>query len=118
MINIFIAIIFMAELIIATALVLNIYRLNLRIIELNNSISTFKSTIKSDCRYFRYLLKVINSKIYKLSMLVKRKQEEYFFNMLKTTLIYTSLLALKGKYRKIVLGYQIGREIFEGIQEA
>lgn len=118
MINIFIAIIFIAELIIAFALVLNIYKLNLYVLELNNSVSTFKSTIKSDFRYFRFLLRLTNNKVRKFSTFVKRTQDEYILKVLKTTLIYTSLLALKGRYRRIVLGYQIGREIFEGIQEA
>lgn len=118
MINIFIAIVFIAELIIALTIIVNIYKLDFQVVALNNSIWAYKSRAKNDFRCFKIALKLVNNKIIKLRAIVKRKNQEYLLKVLKTTLIYGSLFALKGKYRKIILGYQLGKEIFEGIQEA
>ena len=118
MIKFFIATIFIAELIIASSIILNIYRINRQVNNLNDSVFKYKSRIAKDFRCFKFLLKIFKNKIYKFKAIVKRKNEEYLLKIIKTTLIYGSFFALKGKYKKIILAYQIGKEIFEGIQEA
>lgn len=118
MIQVLITIVFVAELIIASAIILNIYKLDTKVLAFSVAVEKYRLNVKNDLRYFRFIMRVTRNRMKKIKIAVKHKQEEYTLKVLKTMLIYISLFTLKGKYKKVLLGYQFGKEIIEAIQEA
>lgn len=117
MIKLFFIIFFIAELIIALAVIIKICKIDIRVNRLNDAVSVNKHKIKYVLSDFRLALETFVDTFEKLKRLVRQKQSEYFLKAMETTLIYGSLFFLKGKYKKTILTYQLAREIFEGIQE-
>ncbi len=58
MVQLFVTIIFIAEVIIAASLVFNIYKLNIKIINANDDVEAFKKTIKRSYKEIRFVLRV------------------------------------------------------------
>lgn len=117
MIKLFFITFFIAELIIALAVILSIYKFNKRVNELNKAICASKSLIGEIIADIRELIMAFNDKFQEVKDLIKRKKEEYILNTAKNVLIYTSILFLRGKYKKTVLAYQLASEIYDGLKE-
>lgn len=118
MYKIFFALIFISELIIASALVFKIRKFNIYVNRLNDKFSGHKAKIRYLFVDARLEIQKFNSMVSSLILLIKEKREEYLLKAAKTFLVYTSLFMLRGKYKNTLLAYQIGKEIYEGINEA
>lgn len=121
MIKIFFATFFIAELIIAFSLILKIYKLDKCVNNFNDSVSKNKIKLQTVFSDIRFLFKEFNIGFIKLKEIIKQKQQEYSLRFLKTSIIYLSIFLLRGrwlKYKKIILAYQVIKEVYEGYKEA
>lgn len=116
MFKIFFITFFIAELIIALAVILKIYSFNKYINNLNDKVSASKKDIKYAFMEARVVFKRINRIVLKLKEIIKQKREEYLLRILKTSVIYGFIL-LNKKYRRMIFTYQIFKEVYAGIQE-
>lgn len=117
MIKLFFITFFIAELIIAIAVIVKICKLDISVNRLNEVVLANGSKIKYAILDFRLSLETFVDTFNKLRRLVRQKQLEYFLKALESAVIYGSCFFLKGKYKKAMLTYQLAREIYEGIQE-
>lgn len=117
MIKLFFITFFMAEMIIATAIILKIYKLNKRVNCLNNFILSSQNDLKEIFCDVRFLLQTFNKGVIQIKEAIKQKKEEYLLTLAKRLIIFLSFLSLSGKYKKILLAYEIGREIYQEFQE-
>lgn len=117
MIKIFFITFFIAELIIATAIILRIHKLNKFVNKLNDLIPSIQMKMINGFNDFRLIIEEFNRNFIELRKLLEQKKQEYSWKFLKTSLIYGSLFFLKGNYRRLVLGYQLIKEIYEEISE-
>jgi len=117
MIKIFFATFFIAELIIAIAVIVKIRQLDKCVNSLNVLVSSNKYKIIEGIRDFKWVLVEFVYNFNKIRTLIHQKKEEYFLKVLKTLLIYTCIFLLKGKYKKSVLAYQLVNEIYSGFSE-
>lgn len=120
MIKIFFITFFIAELIIALNIILRIYKINKCVNNFNNSILQNQITIQTVFSDIRFVLKEFNVGFAKLKEIIKQKQQEYSFRFLKTSIIYLAIFILRGKwlkYKKMILAYQIIKEVYEGYRE-
>ena len=118
MIKIFFVTFFTAELIIAMAVILRIYKLDKAVNNWNNLILANQNKIKAGFMDFRFLLEEFNNSFIQFKEFIRQKRQEYLLKSLKTSIIYGSIFLLKGKYKKSVLAYQVIKEIYEGFLEA
>lgn len=117
MFKIFFATLFIAEVIIALAVISKIYKFNKLVNSLNEAVLASQSKIRMGFFDLRFMFEEFNRGLSELKDLICRKREEYILNILKKSLVYGSFFFLKGKYKKAVLAYQIVREIYEGCTE-
>lgn len=118
MIKLFFITFFIAELIIAFAVILKLYKLNRCVNSLNEAVLHYQPKIRFSLIDFREAIGKLRENIDFYLNLIQKKRQEYTLRLLKTTLIYLSILLLKGKYKKTVLAYQLISEIYAGIKEA
>ena len=117
MIKIFFITFFIAELIIAFAVIFKIHKFNKKVNELNEEVLMMKEKLKLFFPNLRLVLKSLNEWISIFKNFLKKKKDECLLKFSKTSLAYTVLAILKGRYKKMFLGYQIGKEFFEGLRE-
>lgn len=118
MLKIFFITFFIAESIIALALILKIHKCDKLVNSLNKSVLESQGKIISGFELVRAVIKEFSTALNKAIETFRQKKQEYLFKIAKTSLIYVSIFMLKGKYKKSVLAYQVAREIYEGIKEA
>ena len=118
MIKIFFATFFIAELIIALAIILKIYKFNKCVNNWNNIVLANQNKIRVGLCDLRQLMEDFSNGVLWLKGLIRRKKQEYIIKILKNSLIYGGFFLLKGKYKKRILAYQLVKEIYEGIKEA
>ena len=118
MVKIFFITFFIAELVIALAVILNIFKFNKAVNNWNNWLLANKDTLCSGLVGFRLIFTHFTKDLNKFKQLVARKRQEYLINILKTSLIYFGIFTLKGKYKKAILAYQVTKEIYEGLFES
>lgn len=118
MIKLFFATFFIAELIIAAAIILKIHKLNKAVNVLNSAVLESQSKLKVVFFDLRFLLEEFNSVIYNLRTYIQEKKEEYLLKALKNMIIWVGFLSLKGKYKKMVIACQFLKDVYEGIAEA
>lgn len=118
MIKIFFATFFIAELIIATAIILKIYQFNNYINQCNTLVLANQGKIQEYFAIFRLLIKYFANNLIKINEIIKLKRQEYLLKFIETSVMYGGILLLKGKYKKTVLAYQLIKEIYEGFQES
>ena len=118
MLKIFFIIFFLAELIIAFAVVLKLYQFDKCVNNLNKLVLLNQNKIDSWLEDFGILLRTFTKNLLEIKLVLIRKRDEYMLNFLKTSFIYSALFLLKGKYKKSVLTFQLVKEIYEGITEA
>lgn len=117
MIKIFFTTIFIAELIIAMALISKIRKINRNVNELNACITFAKPLIGDILISIRELSEVFCLELNEFILLVKKKKQEYMLKMAQTTLMYAAIFLLRGKYRRTFFAYQFVMEVLEGINE-
>lgn len=118
MLKIFFVTFFLAELIIAFAVILKIYKFNKKVNKWNNLVSRNKQKIKVALSDFRVAMEEFSSTLKKIREFISLKRQEYLLKVLKTILPYVCFFMLKSKYKKGVLAYQVIKEIYDGYQEA
>ena len=118
MITAFITTFFIAELIIALAVISKIRQFNSCVNNWNASISVNKNRIGVAMTDFRMGLEGFSRTILKIKELIRKKRQDYLIKIIKTILIYGSFFTLKGKYKKTLLACQFIKEVYDGFQEA
>lgn len=118
MVKIFFITFFIAELIIALAIISKILRADRYVREFDCELLLGRSKLKIGFADFRLLLSDFTTGLTLLKETVKRKHDEYLFGLLKNTFVYSGIIFSKGKLRKAILTYQLGKEIYEGLIEA
>jgi len=118
MIKIFFVTFFIAELIIALAVIMRILQFDRCVNNLNSLVLTNRNKIRSGFIDFRLSIEEFEKALEEIKNYLAKKREEYLVNILKTSLMYGSIFMLKGKYKKSVFAFQLVKEIYEGIKEA
>lgn len=108
---------FIAELVITLWLITNIYAFDKKVRKWNEAVLASRGKIQIAFVDIRSILQEFKDGLAKLREFIEQKKEEYIFRFLKTTLMYGSIFMLRGKYKKAVLAYQMGKEIYEGFME-
>lgn len=118
MIKIFFATFFLAELIIAFAVIIKIYQFDREVISLNKQVLNYQVLIKPLLADFRVFLTELIESVIEIRAAIIKKKQEYLSRVLETSVMYGGIFLLKGKYKKTVFAYQMMKEIYEGIQES
>lgn len=118
MIKLFFAIFFIAELIIAFAIIIRLYKLDRCVNSLNAKILSNRHKILFGMMEIREALERFVECFDRFRNIIRKKRREYTFRFIKTFVIYMSILLLKGKYKKTMFAYQLFTEIYAGITEA
>lgn len=118
MLKLFFFTFFIAELIIAGALIIKLCQIDRCVNALNLAVLIHQPKIRFGLIDFREAIIEFRENVEVWLGILNQKRKEYAFRALKTSLIYVSILLLKGKYKKTVMAYQILSEIYSGILEA
>lgn len=108
---------FVAELMLAFVVILNLRKYNRAVIKLNNFISVKQPSIKFFFMDLRAIFEDFVTGIDNLKKVIKEKKTEYLYNIIRTSAVYLGILSLKGKYKKAAIGIQLAKEIYEAINE-
>ena len=114
----FIAIIFIAELIIAGPLIIGILKADRMICSLNSKVSALKPDIKCALAQTRECVSCLQTSVNSLICFVKRKHQEVMRRVTKTILIYLILLIMKNKYKKLATFCQyavLAKDYWDGL---
>lgn len=117
MYKLFFATIFIAELIVALALINKIYKFNKSVNAFNDSICANKDKLRSYFIDLRLISEDFCKEIIRIKSLLSKKRHEYMFSFIKTVIVYCGIFLLRGKYKKAILAYQLATEIYEGFIE-
>jgi len=117
MIKIFFATFFIAELIIAIAVIVKIRQLDKCVNSLNHLISINQPKLRTVLKDFKWAVVEFINDFKKIRVLIQQKKEEYLLRILKTSLIYGCIFLMKGKYKKSIMAYQFISEIYSGLSE-
>lgn len=117
MIKVFFITFFISELIIALAIIFKIRSFNKKVNQLNKIIESSQNDLKELFFDIRFLLETFNDSIQKLKNFIRQKKEEYIINISKKILIIIGFLSLKGKYKKMLIAYELGKEIYTEFKE-
>lgn len=118
MYKIFFAIFFISELIIATAIVLKLVQLRKCVNSLNDDVLYFQKKIEPFFIDVRLFLEDILHCVNNFKIYIVQKRREYVLKALNNAIVYLVLLLLKGKYKKAVIAYLVGKDICEGLLES
>lgn len=117
MIKLFFITFFIAELIIAGAIVLKIYKIDKKVNRLNRFLESSKNDIKELFVDVRFLLKTFNDGIEQVRQYIQQKKQEYILRITKKMVIFFGFLSLNNKYKKIILAYEIGKEVYQEFKD-
>lgn len=118
MVKIFFITFFIAELVIALAIISKILSADRYVRELDGELLLGRNKLKIGFDDFRLLLSDFTAGLGLLKDTIKRKHDEYLFSLLKNTFVYSGIIFSRGKLRKAILTYQLGKEIYEGLKES
>lgn len=118
MVKIFFATFFIAELIIALAVISKIYQLDRSVNKWNTLVLSNQNMIRVGLSDLRSFLEDFATDMLSLKQLIAQKRQEYAFKFLKTSVTYFVIFMLRGKYKKAILSFQLVKEIYEGLVEA
>ena len=118
MFKIFFIIIFIAELIIAVALIRKIWVFDKQVRAINDFLCVCKPDIESLLSSIRVLVAELFENIQEAKELIRQKKQEYIIKTVKNVIAYAAILFLRGKYKKPIIAYQFLSEIYEIIEEA
>ena len=113
-------IVLIAELIIAVSIVSKIVDIDKKILVTNKNVTLSKINIITTIRDFRVILDDISEVFAGIFEYLERKRREYFYSTIKALSMMLLMFILKGKYKKMLLAYElisIGRETFMEIQK-
>ena len=114
----FIATIFIAELIIAVTLILYIVRADRAVLKLNEQAEEYKPQIKAALEGIKEGIREINDKQEIVVEYLRKKRDQWLFKMLQTVLIYLLLFLFRGKCKKaasICQGLLLAKDVWDSI---
>ncbi len=114
----FIATIFIAELIIAVTLILYIVRADRAVLKLNEQVEEYKPQIKAALEGIKEGIREINDKQEIVVEYLRKKRDQWLFKMLQTVLIYLLLFLFRGKCKKaasICQGLLLAKDVWDSI---
>ena len=103
----FIAIILIAELIIATNLVCLIIKADKKVLALSDKLTDVRPKIKDGLKSPKDAVAKLVEGVHKLSCYAEKKKQQYTMSIIKTVLIYALLIMLKGKSKKCLSAMQL-----------
>lgn len=118
MYKIFFAIFFISELIIATAIILKLLQLRTCVKSFNEDVLCFQKKIEPFFIDVRLFLEDILHCVNNFKIYIIQKRREYILKALNSAIVYLVLFLLKGKYKKAVIAYLVGKDICEGLLES
>lgn len=117
MIKLFFVTFFIAELVIALAIISKVYGFNKCVNNWNNLVLSNKDSLKTDLAELRSSVTEFSQSVDGVKVYIQQKRKEYTLTLLQTTLTYLGIFTLRGKYKKAILTYQLLKELYEGISE-
>lgn len=114
----FIAIIFIAELIIAVSLINGIIRADRSVCALNNKIIQSKPEIQKILKQARECVSCLQESVNSVITFVKQKRQQVINRAIKTVLIYFILLTMKSRYKKLATVCQyavLAKDYWDGL---
>lgn len=118
MIKIFFVTFFIAELIIALSVIMKIWQFDRCVNGLSDMVLSNQNKIRSGFIDLRLTIEEFEKALVEIQNYIAKKREEYLLGILKTSLMYSCIFMLKGKYKKSVFAFQLVKEIYEGFKEA
>lgn len=103
----FISIILIAELIIATAIICQIVKLDKWAIATNIRVLELRPNIEQGLNAFKLGVTKLVDGVQKLSFFIKSQQEKIILSILQNILITILIISLKGKRKKYLSGIQL-----------
>ena len=104
---IFISIILIAELIIATAIICQIVKLDKWAIATNSYISEFRPKMEQGLNVFKLGVTKLVDYVQKISLFIKTQREKIILSILQNILITILIISLRGKRKKYLSGIQL-----------
>lgn len=104
---IFIAIVFIAELIIAINLILLIVKADRKVCEINDCVEVFNPLVETFMQYARCLVKSFNCTFTDIVEFFKKKKEQVIFKTVVMIVIYLFLIVFKLKTKKASKIYKL-----------
>lgn len=104
---IFISIILIAELIIATAIICQIRKLDRWALSTNSKLTEFKPEIEHGLDIFKEGVSKMVNAVKNLSIFIQTQREKFLLSILQNILISILIIMLKGKRKKYVSGIQL-----------
>ncbi len=114
----FIAIIFIAEIIIALTLVSYIVKADNAVIKLKSDIISLRPQIKAGLEGLKDCIHIVKEKQLCFFEYLEKKRNQYIINIVKSIMVYALLFLLKGKCKKaasICNGILLAKDIWDGI---
>lgn len=96
----FIAIIFIAELIVTANIIKLIWKADIAVLKLNDDVSKAKGSIKESLIKFRKNIHCIETSVNCLVNYVNKKREEYILKIIKNILMYLLIFIIETKFCK------------------
>ncbi len=103
----FIAIILIAELIIAINLICLIIKLDKRVLAFSENLTVNHEKIKDGLKIFKTGVEKLVSGVHSLCTYARVKKQQYTISIVRTILLYALLFVLKGKSKKCVSALQL-----------
>lgn len=102
----FIATIFIAELIIAATLINFILKADRKVCELNNKVTELKPYIEDWLKSFKDVVYNLQNTVSSFFAFVKRKRDQFLTKLIISIVIYASLIFFKGRFKKAAAIFQ------------
>jgi len=103
----FITTVFIAELIIAGALLNFIIKADRQVLAANQAIVDFRPTLETGLREAYNIVRNLKQTLHYIFCLIERKKKQYIFKIVSAVCLYCVLFFWKGKYRKIAAFLQL-----------
>lgn len=103
----FIATIFIAELIIALALVLVIVSADKKVCELNNKLTSFRPILEDGLKTLKEVVSNLQDSIETFFGFIRKKRQQFTMKIIIAIVMYGSLFFFKGKYKKAASIFQL-----------
>lgn len=102
----FIATIFIAELIIAGSLIIFLIKLDRKVREMNNRVIIFKPILKGHLKVFKKAVYNLQNTFESFFTFIKKKRQQFITKIIIAVVMYASLIFFRGKFKKTATVFQ------------
>lgn len=102
----FIATIFIAELIIAGSLIMFIVKTDRKVRELNNRVIIFKPVLKSYLKTFKKVVFNLQNTFLSFFSFLRKKRQQFITKVIIAVVMYASLIFFRGRFKKAAAVFQ------------